>query len=222
MSFKFAMASVAMLFTLLSGVSQALPSTTLYTIGTATSPIVISSPSNISISALTGYGPFLPQNLFFGAWIQTGSHLTQITTATGSNNSGPYAAGGAQVAFGYQFDFKLGPNFSPAGSPNFNLKLAANPSNLPSTADFFVQDLTTRSVVSATSSILGGNLVLSALLPHGTSDTYALTLLIPKSLSNQSNSFTITGAVPLPGTLLMFGALLVGMMGLSYKKNRQW
>ena len=191
-----------------------LPSVPLYSIdtGTASGPFVLNT-TGLSVGTDIVYD---------GAWVGTTPFMNVTTTTLAGAPSG--------TAFAYGYGFTLGANFfanDPSGKPALvSLQLDGNPNGAPPTQNFYLKDLSSNQIISSTVAIAGTtDLALSALIPKGNTDSYSLLLLIPQSLASKgSNNFTISGSVPVPGSLVMFGVFLLGLIGLSYgnKAKRGW
>jgi hypothetical protein len=229
MSFKFALAGAAMLSALVGGAASAVPATTIpvYEFG-KTSPYSLAGPSDFTINEDSS-GTTVTA---FNALVTRGSSTATLNYpktagAFKSNSTMPIASVPAGTAFAYAADFKLGSAFFAPGANAalLNFKLVGNPNGTPAASSFYLEDLSTPGgpTVIATSTLVSGNLVLSGLLKNpGANDVYSVVLLVSSSLTGLgSNAFTITGSVPVPGSLLMFGAFLIGLVGFSYSSKRR-
>jgi len=144
----------------------------------------------------------------------------------------------SSLAFAYVTDFKLGPNYTnwnglgTSTMSNSSLSLTMTQTSTGGSyltgTDFLFEDLGTTG--SATPTILGTATVgtnhtltlLANFNPNNTNHTYAIVVTVPKSvITSSSNTFTVSGSVPLPGAVVPFGAFLLGLVGLRYAYTRR-
>jgi hypothetical protein len=214
-SFRFAMIGIALIATSVAGAAHA---TVVYSLGAKTAPLTFAAPSNVFATASS-------LNSFVAGFKETVTNKTGSTTQQNYHTLvGPDIRG---AAFAYNIDFNLGTHFSPAGSksPLLDLELSGNTHGLTG-SDFYLEDFSKTGVLEkttyATTIRHSTNLSLAALLTGAKTDYYDLVLLVPTSAARGLNTLTITGSVPVPGSLMMFGAFLLGLIGLSYgSKARQ-
>jgi hypothetical protein len=232
MSFKFAMAGIVLLGVSVAGSSGAvalssISSVPLYVIGGPNStnggPINFSQPSAFTFSG-TSKGSSLENKTSMDAQITNGKDYGFKKFGSTSSFAPPVT----RISFAYSYDFTVGKFFDGKKASNFDVTVSGSQLELPgftgNQPDVYLKDLSQpgRAVTQTLTALPNGYLTLAGIIPAHSADLYALILLIPTAVAGVNQTFTVAGSVPLPGSLMMFGAFILGLVGLSYgTKGRQ-
>jgi hypothetical protein len=229
MSFKFAMAGIVLLGVSVAGPSGAvaLSSIPLYVIGGPSSTnggaINFSKPADFTFSG-TSKGSDLASKTAMDAQITNGKDYSFKKFGSTSTIVPPVTG----ISFAYNYDFTVGKFYDGKKAANFDVTVSGSQLELPGFTgrqpDVYLEDLShpNLSVTQTLTALPNGYLTLAGIIPAHSADLYALVLLVPTIVAGVNQTFTVTGSVPIPGSLMMFGAFVLGLVGLSYgSKQRQ-